>query len=151
MPSNPVLPYAVSSPSVVPDESPTSPSSPRPPPGASAGLVSIDPHGLLPDSVRAAFAATVAEYDSVFDPAFPGYNGAVGQIQGTVNIGAVQPPQRRGHLPQYNRQRLSDLQSKFDELESLGVVRKPEDLDVAIGGGTFSGKGGGTPSQGRID
>ena len=124
--------YAVSSPSVVPDESPSSPSSPRPPPGASAGLVSIDPHGLLPDSVRAEFAATVAEYDSVFDPAFPGYNGAVGQIQGTVNIGAVQPPQRRGHLPQYNRQRLSDLQSKFDELESLGVVRKPEDLDVAV-------------------
>ena len=94
--------------------------------------MSIDPHGLLSDSVRAEFAATIAQYDSVFEPVFPGYNGAVGDIHGTVNIGAVQPPQRRGHLPQYNRQRLSELQSKFDELEALGVVRKPEDVGVAV-------------------
>ena len=68
----------------------------------------------------------------MFEPVFPGYNGAVRDIHGTVNIGAVQPPQRRDHLPQYNRQWLSELQSKFDELEALGVVKKPEDVGVAV-------------------
>ena len=124
--------YSVTSPPVVSQGSPSSPPSPKSSPGTAAGLVSIDPHGLLSDSVRSEFAATVTEYGSVFDPDFSGYNGAVGHIQGTVNIGAVQPPQRRGHLPQYDRKRLSELQSKFDELEALGVIRKPEDLDVAV-------------------
>ena len=124
--------FSVSSPPVIDKAPACSPAPPQSSPGTSATLVSIDPHGLLSDSVRAEFAATIAQYDSVFEPVFPGYNGAVGDIHGTVNIGAVQPPQRRGHLHQYNRQRLSELQSKFDELEALGVVRKPEDVGVAV-------------------
>ena len=115
------------------------PAPPAPPPPAAVltsppavGLVSIDPHGVLSDQMRAEFASTVTEYASVFDTAFPGYNGAVGPIHGVVNIGSVEPPQRKGRLPQYNRQRLSELQSQFDELESLGVFQKPEDLGITV-------------------
>ncbi|KAJ8349609.1 hypothetical protein SKAU_G00247390 [Synaphobranchus kaupii] len=61
------------------------------------------------------------QYDSVFDPAFTGYNGAVGPFETKVNMGPVEPPQRKGRLPQYGRDRLTELQQKFDELESLGV------------------------------
>ena len=122
--------YAVSSPPPSGEASPLPP--PAPASSSATTLVSIDPHGLLSDAVRAEFVATISDHASVFDPAFRGYNGAVGPIQGVVNVGAVEPPQRKGRLPQYNRQRLTELQTKFDELESLGVFQKPEDLGILV-------------------
>ena len=47
-------------------------------------------------------------------------------------MGPVEPPQRKGRLPQYPRNKLVDLQNKFDELEKLGVVKRPEDINVAV-------------------
>ena len=125
--------FSVSVPPTLPElPSSHSPAPPAPLQTPGAELVSIDPHGLLSDSVRSNFASVVAEYAPVFDSAFPGYNGAVGPIHGVVNIGSVEPPQRKGRLPQYNRQRLTELQSKFDELESLGIFQRPEDIGVHV-------------------
>ena len=122
--------YAVSSPPPSGEVPPLPPPAPASSPATT--LVSIDPHGLLSDAVRAEFVATITDHASVFDPALRGYNGAVCPIQGVVNVGAVEPPQRKGRLPQNNRQRLTELQAKFDELESLGVFQKPEDLGVLV-------------------
>lgn len=47
-------------------------------------------------------------------------------------MGPVEPPQRKGRLPQYPRNKLVDLQNKFDELEKLGVFKRPEDINVAV-------------------
>ncbi len=47
-------------------------------------------------------------------------------------MGPVQPPQRKGRLPQYGKDRLGELQDKFDELESLGVFKRPEDIGVTV-------------------
>ena len=41
--------------------------------------------------------------------------------------GPVQPPQRKGRIPQYNRSKLQELQDKCDELERQGVLRRPEE------------------------
>ena len=38
-------------------------------------------------------------------------------------MGPVQPPQRKGRMPQYGRDQLEELQNKFDDLETLGVYR----------------------------
>jgi hypothetical protein len=61
-------------------------------------------------------------------------------------MGPVQPPQRKGRMPQYARSQLGRLQTKFDELEQTAlwfglyharealssnksiVIPKPEDL-----------------------
>ena len=67
-----------------------------------------------------------------FDPRFKGYNGAVGPFKAVVNMGPVQPPQRKGRLPLYSRDKLVDLQTKFDELEALGVFARPEDVDITV-------------------
>ena len=40
------------------------------------------------------------------------------------------PPQRKGRVPQYSRDKLVELQQKFDELEEQGVFRRPEDVSV---------------------
>ena len=44
----------------------------------------------------------------------------------------MEPPQRKGRLRQYARHQLLELQHKFDELQTLGVFRRPEDLNVVV-------------------
>ena len=100
------------------------------PPFSSA--VSVDPDNLLPDQSRLKFQQLLQEYDRVFDPKITGYNGAAGPIQATVNIGPVQPPQRKGRVPQYSRNQLVELQAMFDELEQAKVFRRPEDLGITV-------------------
>lgn len=47
-------------------------------------------------------------------------------------MGPVEPPQRKGRLPQHARNKLVDLQNKFDELENLGVSKRPEDINATV-------------------
>ena len=68
----------------------------------------------------------------MFDPLFPGYNGAAGPYKTKVNMGPVEPPQQNGRLPQYARDKLIKLQEKFDHLERLGVFCRPEDVDITV-------------------
>lgn len=49
-----------------------------------------------------------------------------------INIGPTQPPQRKGHLPQYSKDKLHILQDKCNELEALGVLRKPEEINITM-------------------
>ena len=53
-----------------------------------------------------------------------------GKIEAFVDIGPTLPPQRKGRLPQYNRNILEELQDKFDELEAAGVFTKAELVNV---------------------
>lgn len=94
--------------------------------------VQVDPDNLLPPGFRDRFHSVLNQYDEVFDPAIPGYNGAVGPFEAKVNMGPVEPPQRKGRLPLYGRDKLTELQQKFDELERLGVFRRPEDVGVSV-------------------
>ena len=97
-----------------------------------AESVSVDPDGLLSSSQKASFNSLLKEFQIVFDPRIPGYNGTAGPIEGIVNMAPVEPPQRKGRVPHYLRDQLNLLQSKFDELEAQGVFRRPEDLKVVV-------------------
>ena len=101
-------------------------------PSKHSASVQIDPDMKLSSDERASFRAIIEEYDDVFDPNYTGYNGHVGPFEAVVNMGPVQPPQRKGRLPQYARNQLVELQSKFDELETMGVVVRPEDVPVNV-------------------
>ena len=94
--------------------------------------VQIDPASILPSNTRNELAKVLRDFDSVFNPVIEHYNGAFGPFEAVVNMGPVQPPQRKGRLPQYNRDRLNDLQQKMDDLESKGVLVKPEDVGVTV-------------------
>ena len=61
-----------------------------------------------------------------------GCNSAVGPFEAKVNMSPVEPPQRKSRLPQYARNKLVDLQNKFDELEKLGVCKRPEGINVVV-------------------
>ena len=56
----------------------------------------------------------------------------MGPFEAVVNIGSVQPPQRKGRIPQYARDKLVDLQQKFDELEMDGVFARPENVGITV-------------------
>ena len=92
--------------------------------------VKIDPDNILPTNTRSKFQALLQQYDTVFDSNIVGYNGAVGPFEATVNMGPVQPPQRKGRCPQYARDKLVELQQKFDDLERQGIFRRPEDIGI---------------------
>ena len=47
-------------------------------------------------------------------------------------MGPVELPQRKDRLPQYARDKLVELQEKFDHLEQLGVFQRPEDVDITV-------------------
>ena len=128
-----ILPTA-DAPSPTPNPAATSPSlrvKPHSQPPFSSS-VSLDPDKLLPDATRLEFQQLLQKYDRVFNPDITGYNGAAGPIKATVNMGPVQPPQRKGCVPQYSRNNLVQLQAKFDELEQAQVFRRPEDLDITV-------------------
>ncbi|CAC5365611.1 unnamed protein product [Mytilus coruscus] len=94
--------------------------------------VIIDPDNLLSQEIKVKFRDTLKNYDDVFDPYFKGYNGAAGPFQARVNMGPVQPPQRKGRVPQYSRNQLVELQQKFDEFESINIFKRPEDIGVSV-------------------
>ncbi len=92
--------------------------------------IKLDQDNILPDSLRSDFRTLHEQFASVFSGTYGGYNGACGPFEAVVNMGPVLPPQRKGRVPQYARDRLVDLQQKFDSLEEMGVFRRPEDVGV---------------------
>ena len=68
--------------------------------------ISVDPDNMFPTAVKHEFLNTHEEYWEVFQSDLPGYNGASGSMESVVNMGPVQPPQRKGRAPQYSQDKL---------------------------------------------
>ena len=97
------------------------------------GDISVDPHNVLPTSVVSAFHDVNKQFSNVFNKKGKLYNGAFGPLEAVVNMGPTLPPQRKGRVPQYSRNKLVELQDKFDELEDdYGVFAPPDEVGVAV-------------------
>jgi hypothetical protein len=97
-----------------------------------ADLVNLNPDKILNQQQVTAMSSMMSEFGNVFNPDFPGYNGALGPFHAVVNIGPVQPPQHKGRLPLYGRKRLVDLQLALDDLEAKGVIATPESAGTVV-------------------
>ena len=104
----------------------------NPPSSSYSQAVSVDPDHILSHEHAQSFRQLHKEYDLVFSPKILKHNGYSGDIKGVVNMGPVLPPQRKGRLPQYNHQRMTELQEKCDELEAAGVLAKPEQVNTTV-------------------
>ena len=95
-------------------------------------LVSIDPDGHSISEEHQFFEHINHKYHEAFNAQGKAYNGRSGPIQAIVNMGPVQPLQRKGKIPLYGCNHLVELQEHFDELERDGVFAKPEDVGVNV-------------------
>ena len=103
-------------------------------PTSFSDTIMLGPDNQLSDLLRIQFRQVLRKFDSVFNSNIPGYNSAAGNIDATVNMGPVQPPQRKGHVPQYSRNQLVELQDKYRRAgtsPSLPTIRKYR-LDARI-------------------
>ncbi|KAH3874557.1 hypothetical protein DPMN_037803 [Dreissena polymorpha] len=99
---------------------------------SSSKNIDMDPDNILPNDIKVQFHSLHTLYESVFNGDISGYNGACGLFEAKVNMGPTLPPQRKGRVPQYARDKLVELQAKFDDLEEKGVFARPEDVDVSV-------------------
>ena len=102
------------------------------PSGPFSDTVSVDPDHILPEDIRSKFRAVNLQYDEVFNPDISCYNGASGPFQGKVHMGPVEPPQRKGRVPEYSHDKLVELQNRIDELHARGVLARPEDVNIDV-------------------
>lgn len=75
--------------------------------------------------------AVLQANDDVFNSTIVGNNGAAGPVEATVNMGPVQLPQCKGHVPQYSHHKLAELQEKYDELKQWRVFHQLKDVVVS--------------------
>ena len=101
-----------------------------PQPGFFSDAVKVDPDNILPDTIPNQFREVLQTHDKIFNLAIVGYNGIAGPVQASVNMGPVQPPQRKGCVPQCSHAKLVELQQKFDESEQCQVFWRLEDIGV---------------------
>lgn len=47
-------------------------------------------------------------------------------------MGPVEPPQRKVRISQYDPNKVVELQERFDNLESQGIFRPPENLGITL-------------------
>ena len=90
----------------------------------------VDPDNLLPADIVAKFHAVNLHYENIFNTKGKLYNGAFGPLEAVVNMGPSLPPQRKGRVPQYSRDKLVELQDKFDDMEEDGIVVDPAVVGV---------------------
>jgi hypothetical protein len=94
--------------------------------------ISIDPDMQLTVDERHAFVKLHGRYDQVFNKNIGKYNDASGRVRASINMGPVPPPAHKARLPAYNVEKLKLLQDKMDELESIGVLARPEDVGITV-------------------
>ena len=92
----------------------------------------IDPNQQLSTIEQRAFHELHAQNVMVFWKSIGMYNNRSGKLFATINMGPVEPPAQKAHLPAYNIDKMRLLRDKMDELESARVLAKPKQVDVHV-------------------
>ena len=90
----------------------------------------MNPDNLVTPNIAKKAVDINRMYDRVFCPELPLYNGHSGNVQCHINMGPAKPPQRKARLPHYDHKKMVVLQEKFDQLEKLNVLGKPEEREL---------------------
>ena len=56
----------------------------------------LDPDNVPPPNIKYMFHMRLNQYADLFNPAITAYNGTLGPFEDKVNMGPVEPPQRKG-------------------------------------------------------
>ena len=90
----------------------------------------IDPDDQLDISWKSKFKSLCASFSDTINP-FPGrYNGYYGDIDNSIDFISSPPPSVKARLPHYSADKLKIMAKLMDELETMGVLAKPEQVGV---------------------
>ena len=92
--------------------------------------VVIDPNDQLGSEWKRKFKNLCKEFADTITP-YPGrYNGAYGDIDNSLDFTSTPPPSVKARLPNYSTEKLKIMANLMDELETMGVLAKPEEVGV---------------------
>ena len=95
-------------------------------------LINIDPDKILTETERLNFSKINEKFSSVFSSNIGCYNGKSGELYPDVLLGKNFPIPKKGKVPMYNSSNNGILQEKFDELVTLGVLKRPQEVGVTV-------------------
>ena len=94
--------------------------------------IRVDLDNILSEKDRNEFQKMHSAFNTVFNPDIGTYNDKSGVIRASVCMGNNLPAPKKGKIPCYNSNNLTLLQEKFDELVELGVLSRPEEVNVDV-------------------
>ena len=95
--------------------------------------VILNPDGIFTKEEENKFREALLTNDDVFAPVTSTYNGHSGPCYVQVNVGPNPPPQHKGRTPPfYGDDGLQELQEYFDDLQSRGILSRPEEIGVTV-------------------
>ena len=92
--------------------------------------ISVDPDGQMSAAWKTRFVNLCKSYTDIITPKPGKYNGAFGRVSTQINFTSIPPSNLKSYLPKYSHEMLKVLGEKMDNLESWGVLRRPEDLGI---------------------
>ena len=92
--------------------------------------VQIDPDNLLNTKDKSRFLSLIQEYSDTIS-SLPGlYNGYYGNVDSSLNFIKDPPSSLKARLPSYSHEKLITMANLMDDMESMGVLAKPEDVGI---------------------
>ena len=92
--------------------------------------VVIDPNDQLGPAWRQKFKNLCKEFADTITPNPGRYNGIYGDIDNSLDFISSPPPSVKARLPNYSTDKLKIMANLMDELETMGVLSKPEEAGV---------------------
>ena len=92
--------------------------------------VVIDPDDQLDIMWKNKFKDLCMEYADTINPHPGRYNGYYGEIDNSIDFISTPPPSVKARLPNYSADKLKLMAKLMDDLESMGVLAKPEDMGI---------------------
>ena len=92
--------------------------------------VSIDPDNRLSAEYKSMFNDILHSYRDIISEIPGRYNGYYGHVNCALTLTGNPPPSIKPRLPNYSEDKLNMIAKKMDEMESWGVIVKPESIGV---------------------
>ena len=93
-------------------------------------LINIDPDNILPTSWKDRFLSIFEQYSDIINPDPGTYNGYFGNVDCSLNFIKEPPSSIKARLPSYSHDKLVIMATLMDDMERMGVLCRPEDLNI---------------------
>ena len=110
--------------------SPPPPTSPTTPKMSYTDEIKLDPDNMIPPLWRSHFSDMMLQFSDIIDPNPGMYNNYFGNVDCSLNFIKEPPASIKARLPSYSHEKLVEMANMMDQMETMGVLAKPEDVGI---------------------